>query len=340
MRFSLNVRQPYWLSVSSLGVWTLLALTARGDDKTPASAKTRSFRITYAATVTDLSPGKVARIWLPVPPSNREQDVELVAKHLPAEGRIKREPKFGNDILYLEAQADADGKLPLSLTYRVTRREVHGKPKTPAKHEEPLDLFLQADANVPISGKPLELIKDKKLPEDQVAAARVLYDVVNGHMRYSKEGTGWGRGDSVWACTSGYGNCSDFHSLFISLARAKKIPAKFEIGFPLLEKHGSGEISTYHCWARFRPAGGDWVPVDISEANKNPRLKDYYFGNLSENRVSFSTGRDLELVPRQAGKPLNFFIYPYVEVDGKPYPADKIQPNVSFQDLETARGSR
>jgi len=152
-------------------------------------------------------------------------------------------------------------------------------------------------------------------------------------MRYSKEGTGWGRGDAVWACDSRYGNCSDFHSLFISLARSQKIPAKFEIGFPLPPKRGAGEIAGYHCWAMFHPTGHNWIPVDISEANKNPAMKDYYFGNLTEDRVTFSTGRDIDLVPRQNGKPLNFFIYPYVEVDGKPYPAEKILRSFGFRDL-------
>jgi transglutaminase-like putative cysteine protease len=285
--------------------------------------------------VVDLAPGKLARIWLPVPTSNEDQDVKVVAKQLPAEGRIAREPKFGNEMLYVEAKAGVNGQLPLSVTYRVTRHEVHGEAKRPVRHEEQLALFLQPDAQVPISGKPLELIKDKKLPDDQMAVARVLYDVVNGHMRYSKEGTDWGRGDSIWACQSGYGNCSDFHSLFISLARAQKIPAKFEVGFPLPEKRGAGEIAGYHCWAKFRPEGGDWVPVDISEANKNPKLKDYYFGNLTEDRVTFSTGRDLDLVPKQAGEPLNFFVYPYVEVDGKPYAADKVQRRFAYQDVES-----
>ena len=73
------------------------------------------------------------------------------------------------------------------------------------------------------------------------------------------------------------------------------------------------------------PEGKGWVPVDISEANKNPKMKDYYFGNLTEDRVTFTTGRDIDLVPKQDGAPLNFFIYPYVEVDGKPYPADKVE---------------
>ena len=76
---------------------------------------------------------------------------------------------------------------------------------------------------MPVDGKPLDLLKEnlkgKKLPGEQYAAAKVLYDVVNTHMKYSKEGKGWGQGDSVWACDSKFGNCTDFHSLFISMAR-------------------------------------------------------------------------------------------------------------------------
>jgi transglutaminase-like putative cysteine protease len=323
-----------------LVAWILssLSIPALADEKPAAGVKTRTFRFTYSATVTGLPDGKVAHVWLPVPPSNQDQEVELVAKKLPADGRISREPKFGNQVLYVEAKAGSDSKLPLSVTYRVTRHEVRGKSKVPFKMDEQLALFLQPDAKVPTSGKPLELIKDKKLPDEPMAAARVLYDVVNNHMRYSIEGTGWGQGDAIWACESGRGNCSDFHSLFISLARANKIPSKFEIGFPLPEKRGSGEIPRYHCWAMFHPEGGDWVPVDISEASKNPKLKDYYFGNLTENRVMFSTGRDLDLAPKQAGKPLNFFVYPYVEVDGKPYPADKIERRFSYEDVAPGQG--
>jgi transglutaminase-like putative cysteine protease len=192
--------------------------------------------------------------------------------------------------------------------------------------------FLQADALVPVGGKALELIKGKELPADPEKTARVLYDVVNNHVRYSKEGTDWGRGDSEWVCASGYGNCTDFHSLFMSLARAEKIPAKFEIGFPLPEKRGAGEVPGYHCWAFFHPKGKGWVPVDISEANKNPKMKDYYFGNLTEDRVTFSTGRDLELTPKQEGEPLNYFVYPYVEVGGKVVPQEKIAKKFAFKD--------
>ncbi len=170
------------------------------------------------------------------------------------------------------------------------------------------------------------------MPKNQLAAARVIYDVIDDDLKYGKDKPGWGNGDSVWACDSKTGNCTDFHSLFLSLARSRGIPAKFEIGFPLPDKRGAGDVPGYHCWAKFRPEGKGWVPVDISEANKHPEMRDYYFGNLTEDRVAFSTGRDLTLAPKQDGGPVNFLVYPYVEVDGKVWPQEKIEKKFSYQD--------
>jgi transglutaminase-like putative cysteine protease len=311
----------------------LLALPAAFPAAPEAPPKGRDFLFTYQATMTGLQPGQAARVWLPVPPSNEDQDVRLVREDLPAEGHVATEPEYGNRILYVEAKANGQGKVPLSVTYRVRRKEV-GEGQAADRN---LERFLQPDALVPVGGKPRTLLAGKDLPRDQMQLGKFLYDLVDGHMRYNKEGTGWGRGDAAWACDSKRGNCTDFHSLFISLARSEKIPAKFEIGFPLPEKRGEGEVPGYHCWAKFKPDGHGWVPVDISEANKNPKLKEYYFGHLSPDRVAFSTGRDLTLVPKQDGPPLNYFVYPYAEADGKPYPADKVQRHFTYQDVSVTR---
>ena len=37
--------------------------------------------------------------------------------------------------------------------------------------------------------------------------------------------------------------------------------------------------------------------------------------------MQFCIGRDLRLKPAQDGKPLNYFVYPYVEVDGQNFRA-------------------
>jgi transglutaminase-like putative cysteine protease len=326
------------ISLAGLGAGLLVlaaGLPCVAADKAPP--KSREFRFTYAAVVTGLKPGQTARIWLPVPPSNEEQTVQIVARKLPGKHQFSTEPKFGNRILYVEAQADQSGKVPLSITYRVRRWEIKGDAKTAVVSKAELEKFLQPDSHVPVGGKPAEkLLKGRTLPDDQMQLAKELYDLVNGYMTYSKKGTGWGRGDAEWACDSRYGNCTDFHSLFISLARTEKLPAKFVIGFAIPTPRGRGEVPGYHCWAWFRPKGRGWVPVDISQANlaraKAPEMVNYYFGNLTEDRVAFSTGRDLELTPRQAGPPLNFFIYPYVEVAGRPWPDAQVQRHFSYED--------
>jgi transglutaminase-like putative cysteine protease len=153
-------------------------------------------------------------------------------------------------------------------------------------------------------------------------------------MEYRKDKRGWGRGDATWASQSRCGNCSDFHSLFISLARANCIPAKFEIGFALPPEQTAGDVPGYHCWAKFKARPGEWVPVDISEAKRHPQMRDYYFGHLTADRVVFSTGRDLVLEPKQDGPAINFFVYPYVEVDGKPWPEDRVVRHFTFSDVE------
>lgn len=312
----------------------------RSEGATPV--ETRTFLFTYGGAVKELKPGRHAKIWLPVPGNSVEQRVVIDMKELPGKEKITRESQYGNTILYVEGKANDNGEIPFRVTYKVTRREVKTDVKSnlvlkPKEPETKLTRFLQPDSKVPVDGKPLDLLRDnlkgKKLPGEQYAAAKVLYEVVNTHMQYSKEGQGWGQGDAVWACDSKFGNCTDFHSLFISMARGNKIPSKFEMGFPIPPKRGAGAVGGYHCWAWFLPDGKGWIPVDISEANRFPELHEYYFGNLTEDRVQFTTGRDIDLVPRQAGPALNFFIYPYVEVNGKTYPAEKVQRSFAYQDL-------
>jgi adenine-specific DNA methylase len=41
-------------------------------------------------------------------------------------------------------------------------------------------------------------------------------------------------------------------------------------------------------------------------------------------------GRDITLSPKQDGEPLNYFVYPYVEVNGKSYA--NVSNHFSFED--------
>jgi transglutaminase-like putative cysteine protease len=307
---------------------------AAGDATAP---KTRTFQFDFGATIHGLPQGGLVRVWLPVPPSNEHQRIEVLEQQLPGTAEKAIEPKYGNEILSFSARAPLSAKLEFRVSYLVRRKEVRGLSNTgrqPAElTNEELRLFLKPNSRVPIDGQPLRLLSGLQVPQDPVSLGRLLYDRVDQHVRYDKSQPGYGNGDVLWVCDSRFGNCTDFHSLFISLARSRNLPARFEIGFPLPPERGKGKVAGYHCWAFFFAAGRGWIPVDISEADKHPEMKEYYFGNLTEDRVTFSSGRDIVLAPKQSGPPLNFFVYPYVEVDGEPWPPEKVEYLFAHCDL-------
>jgi len=276
---------------------------------------------------------------MPVPTTSVAQQVTPLPHQLPAKPSFHVEPKYGNRILYLESLAPENGELSFDVPYRVQRREILAlNSDTPAVSNQQLpanqrELFLGANTRVPIDGKPLELLSDLELSDDTRELANQLYEVVDRHVTYDKVGTGWGNGDVLWVCDSRTGNCTDFHSLFISLARSQGLPSRFEIGFPIPSDAEQGNVSGYHCWAFFFTENLGWVPVDISEADKHPAMKEYYFGSLTPDRITFSTGRDIDLEPKSNDGPLNYFIYPHVEVDGVPLPRKQITLKFSYADI-------
>jgi transglutaminase-like putative cysteine protease len=294
-----------------------------------AAQKERHFTFHYSFSVKNVTPGDRVRVWIPLAHSDGSQDVKVVSQTGDLPLREVRQSEYGNQVLYAETAKSDKGEYKFSVDYDVVRREhvvlVSGKPaadlKAASAPKVELARFVEADRLVPVTGLPAQLATEQtKGATTQLEKAKDIYEYVFRTMKYDKTGTGWGHGDTLWACDSKHGNCTDFHSVFISMARSQKIPARFQIGFPLPADKTSAEIPGYHCWAEFYIDSIGWVPVDISEAWKHQEKHDYFFGAHDVNRVQFTQGRDLKLSPAQDGAPLNYFVYPYVELGGKEYP--------------------
>lgn len=308
--------------------------------------KERRFKFHYAFSVKDVPAGKEVRVWIPVAHSDAYQDVKVLSRTGDLSLR-KTEDERGNTMLFADARPPKSRDYKFDIEYDVVRYErvelVDGT-LAPGAHPEKAskavqEKYLTPDRLVPVSGVPAELAAEQtKDAETSVEKAHAIYGYVFRTMRYDKTGTGWGHGDTLWACDSKRGNCTDFHSVFISMARSQQIPARFSIGFPIpADKHES-EIPGYHCWAEFYADQIGWIPVDISEAWKHPEQKDYFFGAHDFNRVQFTTGRDLKLSPAQAGPPVNYFVYPYVEVGGKEYA--NVSVDFSFKDVSATAANK
>ena len=310
-------------------VWCACEKAKTGVDRTGQ----RSLEVRYVARITEIpNDAKQVRLWIPLPRDNMHQRIADLGVTCPFEYRITTEKRYGNRMIYVSAP-DPPSDFDVEMRFKVVRLE-NTRRSGRAQGAGLIELAVKANRLVPLSGKISSLaMKIIQGNETLIDKARTLYDHTLDHMEYDKTGTGWGRGDFAYACDVGRGNCSDYHSYFIGLCRNAGIPAYFEIGLPIPAEFGEGDIGGYHCWAYFWD-GDCWMPVDISEADKNPKMKEYFFGNLTENRVAFSAGRDIVLEPAPSGEPLNFFIYPYAEVDGRSH--ENVSQELRYRDLTSA----
>lgn len=271
---------------------------------------TDQFKFTYRVKLPEIT--KESRLWLPLAQTDAFQTVKVEGITSPTDGRQVQDHDYGNKILVLTVSPTDSGKM-IEIKYDVRRQE---KSAYAAKDVDPMR-YLKPERLVPLNhtfkSTADEVTRSKQSAMEQ---GRALYDHVLGRMKYDKSGAGWGRGDAQYACDARTGNCTDFHAYFIALARSAKIPARFAIGYTIPADKDEGAIAGYHCWAEFL-ADGKWIPVDISEASKHPELADYYFGHHPANRFEFTQGRDLVVEPAPASSPINFLVYPLLEVDGK-----------------------
>ena len=309
-------------SLCALGV--LLGLGA-----VAAPAARRSFQAIYVGTIAAMPEGaQHAEIWIPIPSDGPYQVVTDVVVAGPAEHTFGTD-SAGNRVAHFSVDGLVLKKeIEVRAAYRIARSEASA-----AAGPAPAAADLAENRLVPLSPRVRTLSKDLSAGKaDAMAKARAFYDYLVDNGTYDKTTPGWGRGDSERFCEVKKGNCTDFHSAFLALARAQKIPARFVIGFPLKEE-ASGTVPGYHCWALFHVAGKGWIPVDASDAAKlkDPARKAYLFGKLDSDRFDVSSGRDLTLSPPQKGGPVNFLIAPYVEVDGKPFTETKM--SVEYKNL-------
>ena len=296
-----------------------------------AQSPSRSFTIDYTASISKVPAGaRRLDLWLPVPRSDAQQTITNVRVDSPLVHEMLTEGEYGNRVLHL--WSDKPAAVAVTLRFTCTRRPEQALPPQEqaciSRGPEPSARLLQPDRLGVIDDRVRALARRITAGKpDTLGRARAIYDYVVAHMSYDKTAPGWGSGDTRRACDVQQGNCTDFHALFISLARASDIPARFGIGFQVPPGKSRGTVEGYHCWAEFWLPGAGWVPVDASEGWKHPDRRDFYFASLDDDRIRMSVGRDVRL-PGARGEPLNYFLAPYAEIDGRTVAS--VQKTVKF----------
>jgi transglutaminase-like putative cysteine protease len=330
------------------------AFTFAGDLTKPVQPREASFQIKNEFTVKVPKGAKSVRMWFAVPQEDAVSAVRDFNVHADFPVHYFHDD-WGNRVGYAELIAPAEGPINFWEEFGLTRTEIRNT-IDPAKTRPLTDqeraalfAFLQPSTHVVINDKIKTLSASITAGEiNPILAARKIYNWTLENVDYWVKDPDHLKaspvGSTEYCLTNKTGNCTDFHSLFASLAMSAGIPTRMVYGSLLKPTLNGMQIDgSYHCWIYFYAPNYGWLPLDVSLANiygkqfpitdKNQKLVelttatgykgfdaskvDYYFGNLDERRVTWSTGRDLIMQPPQYDGPVNALVKIYVEVDGK-----------------------
>jgi len=294
----------------------------------PSTVSRMEFDVSYRTVVHDLpSDAEDVQLWIPLPPTDAAQEIHDLTIESPLAYEIKKTSTYGNRLVHVQT-----GRRPtpfdVEVRYRVVRHRVGARRET-------LDAaaaakYLRLTERVRVTNE-VEAFAAQAMGEGgrPIDAARKAYDAIIDLLAYDKLIPGCGTGDTAWIMKHKRGKCDDYHALFMAMLVSRGIPVRWQQGFPLPYPSSadrvdaasgrlSGDCSGAHCWVSFYDPELGWVPVDVSEADKNPPMRGFFFGNLTPNRFQISEGRSIGLNPAQGFDPLSTFAFAYAEADGLP----------------------
>ena len=131
----------------------------------------------------------------------------------------------------------------------------------------------------------IQVISEKLFNEsnsNKLDYAERCYNYVATHYRYLNPNTGLHKLTELLSV--GGGDCGNLSSIYISLLRAKGIPARHVVAI--------GDNDNYHVWAEFYIQDFGWIPVDVTYKNANPYGN--YFGKCDCHMVVVQKGVSMD----------------------------------------------
>jgi transglutaminase-like putative cysteine protease len=339
-------RSSLSLVVFILAVFTLLAGTS--------VAKERRGEVLFKVSIDAPFKNTDTKLWIPYPVSDLDQSIEDVKidGNFTRSG-IYREKETGNLALYAEwTEPEKERFITFSFNASAIERV---KKDFPGKESSDIPVevlpYLKSNRFIPTDGIVREVaLKATKGKKSIKEKSRAVYDWVVENTRRDPDVIGCGTGDVERAIAKKGGKCADISSVFVAVARAAGVPAREVFGLRLGKKADDDITGGHHCWAEFYLPSYGWVPVDPADVRKLMLVKnlnldqakdfrEYYFGAVDEFRIALGRGgRGYYLNPRQNDGPLNYFMYPYAEVDGKALEwlaaQKKLKYRITFKETE------
>jgi transglutaminase-like putative cysteine protease len=301
----------------------------------PAQAADKSGTVTYEFDVTAADGAKNFRLWVPYPVSDANQDISDVQ----VTGNFTDQEVVDNAATktkYLVASWDDIKETPkLNFSFHVNSHYKKGSPLKDGGEVIPEDIksYLQSSEYIPCVDPSIVADANEATAnaKNLLEKARGVYDWTIAHTFRNPDVKGCGLGRAIETLTKakGGGKCADISSVFVTILRAASVPSRDVFGLRIPGK--SGEITgDFHCWSEFYLPGTGWVQADPADVRKAMLVERFELDDPKTNesaeffwngddlfRIALNRGdRGLVFQPPQAGPPLEYFMYPFGQVDG------------------------
>ncbi|MDH5638171.1 MAG: transglutaminase family protein [Nitrospinota bacterium] len=317
-----------------LALAVIIALVI-GPTGSSAAAAGNSGKVEFKITVDAPEGSDKVRFWTPYPQSDEYQAI----KNVKVEGnftrkRITSDKESGTRILYLEWRGPTKDKRFVDITFRASssERKAGAAPGEEPPIPESVIKYTSATPLLPTDGEIGAIASAAVEGKTSIAEKHTaIYNWVVENTFRDPNVLGCGVGAVEVTLAQRGGKCVDISTVYVTMARAAGIPAREVFGMRLGKDMGNSDITSgHHCWAEYYQPGVGWVQTDPADVRKfmltqgmtlkqAAESREYYKSAVGANRIVLAKAdRGIVLNPPQDGELLNYFMYPYAEIDGKP----------------------
>jgi hypothetical protein len=253
----------------------------------------RKFNIFYQADFSFQNTDNKLQVWLAKP--NDDQTQKIVSFSTFPKPQKTYTDGQGNQIYYFKFDNQKKSSLKMEIQAVLSKRKINlMKKQAILKTQKAIDSkryfknekFLEQTAEVK------KIIK-KEIAKNSTSIEKLndIFNFVSQNFRYRYPVKN--RGVKNLNLEKLAGDCAEYSSLFVTMCRISKIPARNNTGFVIFPKE---KTIVEHAWASayLKPHG--WLDFDTQYASIENE-PDAFFGQRSDYRINFTNGFNIPLKP-------------------------------------------
>ena len=302
---------------------------------TPVAETAVTYRVQQVVTLAEIPEGsKQVRLWVSIPGDEANQKLlDLQVVSCPGEWSINTDEDHRGQFLDITIDRPEADHVDVAVDFTVTRQPVFTAidpeqvlPMTDSLRRMLAEHLVKDSPHMSVTPD-IQKRADFACEDDQNVATQarsLLAYVANTVDHYSisldEKMPECGVGDAGTCLGQGGGCCTDLNSLFISLARARGIASRLQMGYRLQEENVDKTVDAgYRCWVEYYVPNYGWISADVVEADRKDGLgPNRWFTGVTARRVWLNQGREFRLADDQVADRVNHMTLGYAEIDGKP----------------------